>query len=81
MRFQGTPVQAAKAALEAHGIPIISAGAYFPEASAGPTFEHHTAVGVHATTEADAIRHVQEALAGHGEFSEFAATPMAPRPE
>jgi hypothetical protein len=78
VRFYGTPMQGAKAALEGNGIPIISAGAYFPESSPGPTFDQHTAVGVLATTEQDAIRFVREALAGHGDFSGFEATRIAP---
>jgi hypothetical protein len=77
VRFNGAPAQAAKAALEANGIPIISSGAWIPESSPGPSLEHHTAVGIHATTEADAVRHVRQVLAGHGVFSEFEAVRMA----
>lgn len=78
VRFHGTPMQDAEAALKAQGIPIISAGAYFPEASPGPTFDQHTAVGVHATSAQDAIRFVRDALAGHGDFSEFEAKRLTP---
>jgi hypothetical protein len=73
VRFFGEQVLDAKVALEAHNIPIISAGSFFPETERGPKFEHHAAVGVHALSEDDAIRQVKEILDDVGEFSDFEA--------
>jgi hypothetical protein len=81
VRFVGGPVTAARAALEAQGIPSISSGGLWPSSSSGASFEDHTAVGVHATSKEDAIRKVREALGGHGDFTDFEATPIGDAPD
>jgi hypothetical protein len=81
VRFVGGPVTAARAALEARGIPSISAGAVWPSSSSGLSFEDHSAVGVHATSKGHAIRKVRDALEGHGDFSDFEAMPIGDSPD
>jgi hypothetical protein len=74
VRFRGMLTPNARAKLGADGFRFnVPSGLW----TASSTFEDHTAVGLLAVSEKDAIRLVQEALVGLGDFTDFEAVKLS----